>query len=139
MIDDAAETFRDLYNIEEFGDPSVQSQVSSRELLYSPRTASDTVSRAPSQEDIIAVGRLCPETDTAKMTETSIWLESSRSLGSGSRVMLKFDPDVKVRGGPSGGGGHGMFPGCLVAVKGRNGGGKMFTAHEIIMVSVGGR
>ncbi|BGP14896.1 DNA-directed DNA polymerase alpha subunit pol12 [Rhodosporidiobolus nylandii] len=111
LIDDAAEIFREYYGIEEFGDPSMQSQ-----------------------EDILVVGRLCPETDTAKMTETSTWLESSRMLGSGSRVLLKFEPGMKVRGAPSGSGGTGMFPGCIVGLKGMNGGGKLFAVKEVLMM-----
>lgn len=83
----------------------------------------------------MAIGRLCPESDNAKMTETSTWLESSRMLGSGSRVLLKFDADMKVRHAPPGSGGMGMFAGCLVGVKGRNGGGKLFAVNEIWMVS----
>ncbi|GAA6029568.1 hypothetical protein JCM8097_000942 [Rhodosporidiobolus ruineniae] len=111
IIDDAAEVFREYYGIDEFGDPSVQSQ-----------------------EPILVVGRLCPETDAAKMTETSTWLESSRMLGSGQRVLLKFEPDMKVRGAPNGGGGVGMFPGCIVGLKGMNGGGKLFAVKEVFMM-----
>lgn len=84
---------------------------------------------------MIAVGRLCSETDGMKMTPTSTWLESSRSLGSGTRVLLKFQDDIKVRGVPFGSGGMGLFPGCLVGVTGRNGGGKVFGVSEICMVS----
>jgi hypothetical protein len=58
-------------------------------------------------------------------------------LGSGSRVLLKFEPDMKVRGAPAGGGGMGMFPGCMVALKGQNGGGKLFAVKEVLMVSFG--
>lgn len=86
------------------------------------------------QEDILAVGRLCAESDTAKMTETASYLESSRSLGSGHRVLLKFEPDCKVRYAPHGGGGMGLFPGAMVALKGINGGGKLFAVKEILMV-----
>ncbi|GAA5861838.1 hypothetical protein JCM8547_008571 [Rhodosporidiobolus lusitaniae] len=111
IIDDAAEVFREYYGIEEFGDPSMQSQ-----------------------ENILVLGRLCPETDTAKMTETSTWLESSRMLGSGSRVLLKFEKEMKVRGVPNGGGGMGMFPGCVVGLKGMNGGGKLFAVKEVLMM-----
>lgn len=88
----------------------------------------------PAQEDIIAIGRLCSETDIAKLTDTSTWLESSRSLGAGSRVLLKFEPDMKVRGAPVGSGGMGIFPGCVAGVRGRNGGGKVFSVSEIMMV-----
>ncbi|BGP54723.1 hypothetical protein JCM8202_003228 [Rhodotorula sphaerocarpa] len=111
LIDEAAQIFKDYYQIEEFGDPTVQSQ-----------------------EEILVVGRLCPETDAAKMTETSTWLESSRMLGSGHRVLLKFEPDMKIRGGPPGAGGIGFFPGCLVGLRGRNGGGKLFAVKEVLML-----
>lgn len=86
------------------------------------------------QEDIIAVGRLCSESDNIKLTETTSYLESSRMLGSGSRVRLQFENDMKVRGAPVGSGGVGLFPGCLVGVKGRNGGGKIFGVSEVFMV-----
>ncbi|POY74018.1 hypothetical protein BMF94_2829 [Rhodotorula taiwanensis] len=111
LIDEAAEIFKEYYQIEEFGDPTVQSQ-----------------------DEILVVGRLCPETDAAKMTETSTWLESSRMLGSGQRVLLKFEPEMKVRGGPPGAGGIGFFPGCLVGLRGTNGGGKLFAVKEVLMM-----
>ena len=57
-------------------------------------------------------------------------------LGSGQRVLLKFEPDMKVRGGPPGAGGIGMFPGCLVGLRGINGGGKLFAVKEVLMVSI---
>lgn len=41
---------------------------------------------------------------------------------------------MKVRGGPKGSGGLGMFAGCLVGVKGRNGGGRQFSVNEILLV-----
>ncbi|SCV70905.1 BQ2448_3667 [Microbotryum intermedium] len=110
-IDEAADILRDYYGIEEYGDASLQSQ-----------------------DDIIVCGRLCPESDQAKMTDTSTWLESSRALGSGVRVLLKFDPGMKVRGAPPGAGGVGLFPGCMVALKGRNGGGKLFAVDEVLMM-----
>jgi DNA polymerase alpha subunit B len=69
------------------------------------------------------------------MTETASYLESSRSLGSGHRVLLKFEPDCKVRYAPHGGGGIGLFPGSMVGLKGINGGGKLFAVKEILMVS----
>lgn len=88
-----------------------------------------------SQDDIIAVGRICSESDSIKLTDKTTWLESSRMLGSGSRILLKFNDDIKVRGVPKGSGGMGIFPGAMVGVRGRNGGGKIFSVSEIIMVS----
>jgi DNA polymerase alpha subunit B len=72
------------------------------------------------------------------MSETTVHLESSRMLGSGSRVLLKFEPDMVVKGAPPGAQGFGFFPGELVGIKGRNGGGKLLAVKEILMVSQGG-
>lgn len=55
-------------------------------------------------------------------------------LGNGMRTLLNFDPDLKVRGGGVGEGGVGLFPGCLVGLTGRNGGGRAFTVSEVIVV-----
>ncbi|KAM0788694.1 hypothetical protein ACM66B_002791 [Microbotryomycetes sp. NB124-2] len=112
-IEHAARVFGEHYEIQEFGCPTQQTQ-----------------------DDVIVVGRLCPETDNAKMTKTSTWIEPPRSLADvgGSRVLLKFEPDMKTRGVPAGSGGIGLFPGCLVALKGRNGGGQMFSVSEILMM-----
>lgn len=61
-------------------------------------------------------------------------LESSRMMGSGARIPLKFDPAVKVRGGPQGVGGVGLFPGAIVALNGKNGGGGWFLVDEVLAV-----
>jgi DNA polymerase alpha subunit B len=55
-------------------------------------------------------------------------------MGSGVRVPLKFMPDVKVRGGPKGQANIGLFPGAIVALKGRNGGGGWFSVSEVLTV-----
>jgi DNA polymerase alpha subunit B len=55
-------------------------------------------------------------------------------MGSGVRVPLKFMPDVKVRGGPKGQANVGLFPGAIVALKGRNGGGGWFSVAEVLTV-----
>ena len=57
-------------------------------------------------------------------------------MGSGSRVSLKFDAAVKVRGGPKGVGGVGLFPGAIVALRGKNGGGGWFLVEEILAVGL---
>jgi hypothetical protein len=88
---------------------------------------------APSQEDLFCVGRICPETDGAKLSETSTWLESSRYSGAGVRVMLRFDENCVVRNGAAEGG-IGLFPGMIVGVKGRNAGGGYFSVKEIFQV-----
>lgn len=57
-------------------------------------------------------------------------------LGSGSRIPLRFDPVIKIRGCAKGAGGLGLFPGSIVALKGRNGGGGWFQVSEVLGVSV---
>ena len=55
-------------------------------------------------------------------------------MGSGSRVPLRFSEDMKLRGFPQGMTGAGLFPGAIVALKGRNGGGSSFVVNEILGV-----
>lgn len=117
-IDEAAELMRQHYQIEELGDPSLDSQ-----------------------EDCVCVGRICTDFQSTKLhdpadkSRTSIWLESSRLLGSGSRTELRFDSSCTSRGVAGGDGGAGLFPGALVGVRGRNVGGQFFNVTELLMVS----
>ena len=114
VIDDFAEIIKDAYGITELGDPHFVSE-----------------------EAIYTVGRiLSPPTDNAKVNASSLVLESSRLLGAGKRVNLKFKGpgELKVRGGAPGVKGFGVFPGCLVCVKGKNGGGGAFVVDEVLMV-----
>jgi len=113
QIDDFAESIKDAYGITELGDPHFVSE-----------------------EPIYAIGRiLSPPTDNAKVNAGSLYLESSRLLGAGKRIGLKFKgpTELKVRGGAPGVKGFGVFPGCLVCVKGRNGGGGTFVVDEVLM------
>ncbi|OCF32814.1 DNA polymerase alpha subunit B [Kwoniella heveanensis BCC8398] len=113
LIDDYAEQIKDAYGITELGDPHFVSE-----------------------ESIYTVGRiLSPPTDSSKATSSSLYLESSRLIGAGKRVALRFlDPSqLKVRGGAPGVRGFGLFPGCLACVKGRNGGGGAFVVEEVLL------
>jgi DNA polymerase alpha subunit B len=56
-------------------------------------------------------------------------------LSGGSRIGLKFDPDLVIRNNIRGARGLGLFPGAIAAMKGRNGGGGYFLAKEILTVS----
>lgn len=56
-------------------------------------------------------------------------------LSSGARVPLILDPAVKLRGTVRGVGGIGIYPGAIVALKGKNGGGGYFLATEVLGVS----
>ena len=55
-------------------------------------------------------------------------------MGSGVRVPLRFMPNFKVRGGPKEQGNISLFPGAIVALKGRNGGGGWFSVSEVMTV-----
>ncbi|PBK97673.1 DNA polymerase alpha, subunit B [Armillaria gallica] len=90
---------------------------------------------ASTGEDVMVVGRIVQESEAepgTKLTESSLILETSRMLGSGSRVPLRFASSLKIRGGALGAGGISFFPGVLVALKGKNGGGGSFLASEIL-------
>lgn len=69
-----------------------------------------------------------------KLNEASLTLESSRQMGSGARVPLRFDPHVKLRQGKQGVGGIGLFPGAIAAFRGKNGGGGSYLVSEILSV-----
>lgn len=111
-IEHSANILANWYEIEEWSDPSIVSQ-----------------------DDIWAVGRICAETQDTKVSDKSCWLETSRLGGYGRRVWLKWDDQLKIRGVGSGEGGVGLFPGAIVGVKGRNGGGTYFSVQEILTVS----
>ncbi|KAI8986107.1 DNA polymerase alpha, subunit B [Trametes punicea] len=112
-IDHFGELVKAFYTIEELGDPS-----------------------AVTENEITVVGRIVFDAEsvagTVKLNGASLMLESSRMMGSGARVPLRFDHSVNVRLGPRGVGGQGVFPGAIVALKGKNGGGGAFVASEIL-------
>lgn len=70
-----------------------------------------------------------------KLSEATLTIEASRMFGFGSRVGLRFEPDVQMRGGPYNCNSVGLFPGGMAAFKGRNGGGGVFQVREVLMVS----
>ena len=92
-----------------------------------------------SQEDVVVIGRITLDAESSssgsvKLNEASLCLESSRMMGSGARVPLKFDSNVKLRASVKGLGSVGLFPGAIVALKGKNGGAGWFSASEILTV-----
>jgi len=70
----------------------------------------------------------------SKLAEGAITIESSRMFSSGARVSLHLDPALKIRGGVRGSGGAGIYPGAIVALRGKNGGGGYFLATEFLAV-----
>lgn len=82
----------------------------------------------------MVVGRIVSDSEAlaTKLNDGSIVLESSRMMGSGARVPLKLDPTFKIRRGHNT---VGFFPGAIVALKGRNGGGGWFSISEVLSVN----
>ncbi|CAG8687270.1 15540_t:CDS:2, partial [Acaulospora colombiana] len=67
-----------------------------------------------------------------KLNDASVVLETSRLMGAGARVPLKFDPNVTINGTttlcP-------MFPGAILAFKGKNETGEWFQVSQILTTS----
>ncbi|KAJ7719271.1 DNA polymerase alpha subunit B [Mycena metata] len=116
-IDRFAESIRGYYDLSELGDPS-----------------------ASTVDDITVVGRIIHDDDvaeeSAKLADNAISLECSRALGNGARVPLRFDWDLNIHRGAQGNGSVAFFPGALVALRGRNGGGGYFQVSEVLMPPV---
>lgn len=86
------------------------------------------------------VGRIAEDWESAstsdlKLLPATMVIEPSRGTGSGVRVPLRFADDVRVRGAPKGAGGIGVFPGAVVGLRGKNGGGDWFLVEEMLAVS----
>ncbi|CAA7261468.1 unnamed protein product [Cyclocybe aegerita] len=115
LIDDFAELIRAQYEeVSDFGDPS-----------------------ASTDGEVYIVGRITHDSETAsgaKLAEGSITIESSRMLSSGARVPLMLDPAIKIKGATKNVGGIGLYPGAIVALKGKNGGGGYFLATEFLSI-----
>ncbi|KAI0785210.1 DNA polymerase alpha/epsilon subunit B-domain-containing protein [Abortiporus biennis] len=116
QIEDIADIIKDHYGVMDFGDPGLATE-----------------------EEVVVVGRITLDGDSSssgsvKINEASIALESSRSMGSGVRVQVKFNHDFKItqcrRGPPT----VGIFPGAIVALKGKNGGGGWFAVSEVLTI-----
>ncbi len=90
------------------------------------------------QEEVVVVGRITQDTEqstSSKLDESTLLIDTARSMGSGKHMVpIRFDQSVKIRGGAKGSGGLGVFPGALVALKGKNGGGGWFTVTEVLVV-----
>ncbi|KAG6830016.1 hypothetical protein H0H92_002544 [Tricholoma furcatifolium] len=111
-IEEFSELIRERYNVAELGDPS-----------------------SSTDKDITVIGRIVHDSDTSdgKLTENSVALEVSRANG-GSRINLRFDPALTIRGGARGAGSLGLFPGAIAALRGKNGGGGWFLVKEILSI-----
>lgn len=119
QIEHIAAILQESYSITDFSDPSITTT-----------------------ESVYAVGRILSEPTlndpelSIKMTESTILLEGTRSSSGGRRVPLQLRSDLIVRDGPQSICPHGLglFPGMIVAVKGRNGSGDWFGVDEVLLV-----
>jgi DNA polymerase alpha subunit B len=80
----------------------------------------------------VVVGRICCDED-AKLNEASLVLETSRLMGAGARIPLKMNPTVTTNGDSSV---YPLFPGAIVAFKGRNETGEWFQVSQILTVRI---
>ena len=79
---------------------------------------------------VVANEELTAASGPSKLNEASIALESSRMMGSGVRVPLRFNTPLKIHESTR----VGFFPGAIVALRGRNGGGGWFSVSEVLSV-----
>lgn len=104
ILDDRVDTFTDLVQSEHqlhdsaFGNPAAQSTA-----------------------EIVAVGRIACDQPNGKLNAASVVLETSRRMGAGLRVPLKFE------GTPCD-----LFPGKIVALRGTNVSGEYFSVTEVL-------
>ncbi|KAF9090803.1 DNA-directed DNA polymerase alpha subunit pol12 [Mortierella sp. AD031] len=85
----------------------------------------------PSQSVVTVVGRICSDANEGKTNEQSLLLETSRSLGHGSRVKLDV---MEVPG-------YSFFPGQIVVLSGLNSYGSVFAVtrvHELPTLPMAG-
>ncbi|KAK5735623.1 DNA-directed DNA polymerase alpha subunit pol12 [Elasticomyces elasticus] len=105
ILDDRIDTFTDL----------IQSHHSLPDSAFGNPAAQSTA-------EIVAVGRICSDQPNGKLNASSVVLETSRRMGAGLRVPLKFGEGV----------GYDLFPGKILAVRGSNVSGEYFKVSEIL-------
>ncbi|KAK3631419.1 DNA-directed DNA polymerase alpha subunit pol12 [Elasticomyces elasticus] len=105
ILDDRIDSFTDL----------IQSHHSLPDSAFGNPAAQSTA-------EIVAVGRICSDQPNAKLNASSVVLETSRRMGAGLRVPLKFGEGV----------GYGLFPGKILAVRGSNVSGEYFKVSEVL-------
>lgn len=77
---------------------------------------------AQSTAEIVTVGRIAFDPSEGKLNASNMALETSRRMGAGMRVPLKFADNVSFD----------VFPGKIVALRGTNVGGQSFLASEAL-------
>ncbi|KAH9828173.1 DNA polymerase alpha subunit B-like [Teratosphaeria destructans] len=77
---------------------------------------------AQSTAEVVAVGRIAGDQPNGRLNAASLVLETSRRMGAGLRVPLRFAPHL----------GYDLFPGKVVALRGTNVSGEYFSVTEIL-------
>ena len=95
------------------------------ELVQEHHTLPDSAFGNPaaqSSSEVVAVGRIACDQPDGKLNAASLVLETSRRMGAGMRVPLKFQNGV----------GYDLFPGKIVALRGTNVSGEYFSVTELL-------
>ena len=94
------------------------------DLIQAHHQLSDTAFGNPAAQstaEVVAVGRIACDQPNGKLNAAIVVLETSRRMGAGLRVPLKFE-----------GVGYDLFPGKIVAVRGTNVSGEYFAVTEVL-------
>lgn len=144
-MDDSLESYSSLiletYNIseEDLGDPSHTHQQSV--YVVGRITPNLTAMTAKASDNTAATAGGLPR---LKPSADGILIESSKLQGAGARVPIRFEKDCTIRrppgdtdadSGPSSPAELlGLFPGQVLCLKGRNGGGSVFGVEEVLLL-----
>ncbi|KAI7549379.1 DNA polymerase alpha 70 kDa subunit [Hortaea werneckii] len=79
---------------------------------------------AQSTAEIVAVGRIACDQPNGKLNAASIVIETSRRMGAGLRIPLKFQDGVA----------YDVFPGKIMACRGTNVSGEYFAVAEVLPI-----
>ncbi|KAI7574638.1 DNA polymerase alpha 70 kDa subunit, partial [Hortaea werneckii] len=79
---------------------------------------------AQSTAEIVAVGRIACDQPNGKLNAASVVIETSRRMGAGLRIPLKFQDGVA----------YDVFPGKIMACRGTNVSGEYFAVAEILPI-----
>ncbi|GAB1743351.1 hypothetical protein NU219Hw_g9191t2 [Hortaea werneckii] len=79
---------------------------------------------AQSTAEVVAVGRIACDQPNGKLNAASVVLETSRRMGAGLRILLKFQDGVA----------YDVFPGKIMACRGTNVSGEYFAVAEILPI-----
>lgn len=105
ILDDRVDTFTDLVqeyhqlSDQAFGNPAAQSTA-----------------------EVVAVGRIACDVPNGRLNAASLVLETSRRMGAGMRVPLRFENNLS----------YDLFPGKIVALRGTNVSGEYFSVSEVL-------